>query len=71
MRRARRDRRQSARQLSDRQQKSDLRNDMRFAVTVDGKAVTPRLREVARLHGKDVTARLKGSECPCLARGEQ
>ena len=42
------------------QQKGDLRNYMRFTVTVDGKAVTRRLRQVARLYGQDVTARLKG-----------
>ena len=35
--------------LFDAQQNGDLRNYMKFAVTVDGKPVAPRLREVARL----------------------
>ena len=43
---------------------------MRFAGTVDGKAVTPRLREVARLHGKDVTARFKEVGMSVLSAGE-
>jgi hypothetical protein len=52
--------------LFDPRQKGDLRNYMQFAVTVDGKPVTPRLREVARLYGKDVTARLKAAGIPLI-----
>ena len=48
------------------QQSGDLRNYMKFAVTVDGKPVAPRLREVARLHGKDVTARLRAAGIPLI-----
>jgi hypothetical protein len=50
--------------LFDPQQKGDLRNYVKFAVTVDGMPVTPRLREVARLYGRDVTARLKAAGIP-------
>jgi hypothetical protein len=46
--------------------KDDLRNYMKFAVNVDGRPVKPRLREVALLHGKDITARLKAAGIPLL-----
>ena len=52
--------------LFDTRQQGDLRNYMKFAVTVDGKPVTPRLREVARLRGKDVTARLRAAGIPLI-----
>jgi hypothetical protein len=46
------------------EEKGDLRNYMKFAVTVDGKPVSARLRETALLDGKDVTARLKSAGVP-------
>jgi hypothetical protein len=41
------------------EQKGDLRNYMRFAVAVNGKPAGARLREIATVDGKDVTARLQ------------
>jgi hypothetical protein len=45
---------------------ADARNYMKFAVKVDGKPVETRLVEVARLHGRDVTSRLKAAGVPLL-----
>jgi Domain of unknown function (DUF4424) len=48
------------------EQKGDLRNYMKFAVTVNGRPVGTRLREIATLAGKDVTQRLKAAGLPPL-----
>lgn len=44
----------------------DARNYMNFAVKVDGKPVTAKLTEVARLQGRDVTARLRNAGVPLI-----
>ena len=48
------------------EQKGDLRNYMKFAVSVNGKPVASRLREIATVDGKDVTARLKADGIPLI-----